>query len=64
MPTKDLTGRPPKTTEDRAFVLNLHTRLGLPPPRHGRPGDDGSLPAPHPSGPKPKPLTGGAQARR
>jgi hypothetical protein len=61
MPVKDLLGPPLLTAEDRALLIELHRRLGMPLPR--RPGDEGGLePVPTPSGPKPAPMTGGAAA--
>ena len=61
MPVKDIVGPPLPTAENKALLIELHKRLGIPLPR--RPGyrDEGGLePEPAPSGPKPAPVTGGA----
>jgi hypothetical protein len=63
MPVKDLVGPPLPTAEEKALLLALHRRLGVPLPK--RPGyrDEGGLePVPAPSGPKPIPIAGGAAA--
>jgi hypothetical protein len=61
MPVKDLTGPPLLTEEDKALLLELHQRLGMPLPKRRRyRGDDGLEPVVPPSGPKPPPLAGAA----
>jgi hypothetical protein len=61
MPVKDLVGPPLPTSEDKALLIELHRRLGMPSQRRPGYGDEGGLePAPAPFGPKPAPITGGA----
>ncbi len=63
MPVKDLVGPPHPSAEEKALVVELHRRLGI--PLSKRPGfrDEGGLePAPTPSGPKPFPMASGAEA--
>jgi hypothetical protein len=63
MPVKDLTGPPLPTAEEKTRVAELHKRVGIPlPKRPGYRGDEGLEPVPPPSGPKPAPLAGGAEA--
>jgi hypothetical protein len=63
MPLKDLVGPPRPTVEEKALLIELHKRLGIPlPKRRGYRDEDGLEPEPVPSGPKPAPMTGGATA--
>jgi hypothetical protein len=64
MPVKDIVGPPHPTAQEKALLIELHRRLGIPLPK--RPGyrDEGGLePVLTPSGPKPDPMLGGAAAR-
>jgi hypothetical protein len=64
MPVKDLVGPPRPTAEEKALLIALHRRLGV--PLSKRPGyrDEGGLePVPTPFGTKPVPIAGGAAAR-
>lgn len=63
MPVKDLTGPPLPTAQEKALRIELHRRLGIPlPKRPGYRDDDGLEPVLPPTGPKPTPLAGGAEA--
>lgn len=63
MPVKDLTGPPLPTAEEKALLVELLKRLGMPLPRRRGFRDDGGLELmPQPAGPKPSPLAGGAEA--
>ena len=63
MPIKDLVGAPHPTPEQKALLKEVLTRCGLPvPKRPGWGGDDGTEPASPPRGPKPSPMSGGAEA--
>lgn len=63
MPVQDLIGPPLPTAEEKALIVELHKRLGMPLPKRPGSRDDGGLePAPAPRGPAPTPMTGGAAA--
>lgn len=62
MPVKDLAGPLLPTAEEKALLIDLQTRLGMPLPRRRGYRDEGGLePEPAPYGPKPAPKTGGAE---
>ncbi len=63
MPVKDLVGPPLPTMQEKALLIELSKRLGMPLPKRPGTSDEGGLePVPQPSGPKPAPITGGAAA--
>lgn len=63
MPVQDLTGTPSLTAQEKALIIELHGRLGIPLPRRpGYRGGDGLEPVPSPPDPKPSPSMGGAEA--